>query len=206
MTPSLIKSIIAVTILLATAFKVQAQMIYIGSDSLIKKIWPQVPVLLKPGKDEGFRTAYRAGCAWYLYEFTKDKTYLAGAENLSKMLWKETINSISRESVMAGIVASGNGFRLTHDKIYRDELLAAANSWRQFHSCTAMKCTNSEDSLFAPEPKDGPCAVMAWYLPDLAIAFEATRNDKSALYLKRLAIKYADRARENLINPDHTIL
>lgn len=206
MRPSLLKRIIAVIILSVAAFSVHAQMVYIGSDSLIKKILPHVPLLLKPGKDEHFRTAYRAGCAWYLYEFTKDKSYLGEAEQLSKILRRETTGSMSRESVMAGIVSSGNGFRLTHDKVYREDLSEAANWWREFHSCTVMKCSNgSKDSLLIPEPKDGPCSVSAWSLPDLAIAFEAARNDKSVLYLKKLAIKYADRARENLINPDHMV-
>ncbi|MBC7868381.1 MAG: glycoside hydrolase family 88 protein, partial [Gloeobacteraceae cyanobacterium ES-bin-316] len=79
-------------------------------------------------KSEWWCSGFFAGSLWYLYEYTKDPLYKAGAEKWTMALAKEQYNTRTHDLGFMMYNSFGNGLRLTNNAAYKPILLTGAES------------------------------------------------------------------------------
>jgi unsaturated chondroitin disaccharide hydrolase len=169
-----------------------------------------VPRSIAKGKKE-WRLVYRhdwtsgfwPGIEWYLYEYTRDKTWKRRAEQSQKIL-KPLVDSAAIDHDIGFVMYSsyGNGYRLTHDPGYKTILLRAAD--------TLARLYNPKVGTILSWPRQVP--GVDWPLRhntimdnmiNLELLFWASKNggDRS---LYDIGVRHATTTMENHFRPDYS--
>ena len=148
-----------------------------------------------------WRSGFFPGTIWYLYELTKDTSYLSlakkytlcieGAKNLT---WHHDVG------FMIGC-SFGNGYRLTEDEHYKEVIIQAARSLStRFRQPAGI--IQSWDVVRGWQSERGwECPVIIDNMMNLELLFEATRlSGDSSFY--RIALSHADRTLAEHFRPD----
>jgi len=148
-----------------------------------------------------WRSGFFPGTIWYLYELTKDTSYLSLAkkytlciENAKDLTWHHDVG------FMVGC-SFGNGYRLTKDEHYKDVIVEAARSLStRFRQPTGI--IQSWDVVRGWQSERGwECPVIIDNMMNLELLFEATRfSGDSSFY--EIAISHADRSLAEFFRSD----
>jgi len=148
-----------------------------------------------------WRSGFFPGTIWYLYELTKDTSYLSLAkkytlsiEDAKDLTWHHDVG------FMIGC-SFGNGYRLTGDEHYKEVIVQAARSLStRFRQPAGI--IQSWDVVRGWQSERGwECPVIIDNMMNLELLFEATRlSGDSSFY--RIALSHADRTLAEHFRPD----
>lgn len=79
-------------------------------------------------KKEWWCSGFFSGILWYLYEYTKQDTFKNAADKWTMALEKEQYNKSTHDLGFMLYCSFGNGYRLTHNPVYKSVLLQGASS------------------------------------------------------------------------------
>jgi unsaturated chondroitin disaccharide hydrolase len=170
----------------------------------------QIPRSIANGKTDWRFVSYRdwtcgfwPGILWYTYDYTHDDAIKHAAERYSRALFPLVDSAaIDHDLGFQVFTSIGNGYRLTHDSLYRTVLLRAAD--------TLSKLFNPKVGTILSWPREVP--GVDWPLRhntimdnmiNLELLFWAAKNGgNKALY--DLAVKHAETTMQNHFRPDYT--
>jgi len=170
----------------------------------------QIPRSIVNGKKEWRLVNYRdwtcgfwPGILWYSYEYTKEDRWAQQARRYSRALFPLVDSAAIDHDLGFQVYTSiGNGYRLTHDTLYRTILLRAAD--------TLSKLFNPKVGTILSWPR--PVPGIDWPLRhntimdnmiNLELLFWAAKNGgQKKLY--DIAVKHAETTMQNHFRPDHT--
>ena len=170
----------------------------------------QIPRSIANGKKEWRLVNYRdwtcgfwPGILWYSYEYTKEDKWKQQARRYSRALFRLVDSAAIDHDLGFQVVTSiGNGYRLTHDTLYRTILLRAAE--------TLSKLFNPKVGTILSWPR--PVPGVDWPLRhntimdnmiNLELLFWAAKNGGHK-NLYDIAVKHAETTMQNHFRPDHT--
>jgi unsaturated chondroitin disaccharide hydrolase len=170
----------------------------------------RIPRSIANGKTEWRFVNYRdwtcgfwPGILWYAYEYTNDDKWKQQAQRYSHALFPLVDSAaIDHDLGFQVLTSIGNGYRLTHDTLYRTVLLRAAD--------TLSKLFNPKVGTILSWPREVP--GVDWPLRhntimdnmiNLELLFWAAKNGgHAALY--NMAVKHAETTMQNHFRPDYT--
>jgi unsaturated chondroitin disaccharide hydrolase len=170
----------------------------------------QIPRSIANGKTDWRFVNYRdwtsgfwPGVLWYAYEYSHDDTFKRSAQRYSRALFPLVDSAaIDHDLGFQVFTSIGNGYRLTHDTMYRTVLLRAAD--------TLSKLFNPKVGTILSWPREVP--GVDWPLRhntimdnmiNLELLFWAAKNGgRKELY--DMAVKHATTTMQNHFRPDYT--
>lgn len=138
------------------------------------------------------------GVLWYLYEHTKNGTWLEAAKKHTAFIEKEKNNTGTHDLGFMIYCSFGNGYRLTQDTLYRDVIIKAAKSLSsRFHPVTGVirSWDHSRDKWEYP--------VIIDNMMNLELLFAATKLTGDSSFYK-IAVTHADNTLKNHFRPDYS--
>ncbi len=79
-------------------------------------------------QSNSWEAGYLAGILWQLYDYTKEEKWRVYAEQWTAGLELQKFNKNSLDLLYMLYASFGNGYKITHDPLYRDVLIIGANS------------------------------------------------------------------------------
>lgn len=170
----------------------------------------QIPRSIANGKTDWRFVSYRdwtcgfwPGILWYAYEYTHNDAIKHAAQRYSQALFPLVDSAaIDHDLGFQVFTSIGNGYRLTHDTLYRTVLLRAVD--------TLSKLFNPKVGTILSWPREVP--GVDWPLRhntimdnmiNLELLFWAAKNGgNKGLY--DLAVKHAETTMQNHFRPDYT--
>lgn len=170
----------------------------------------QIPRSIASGKTAWRFVNYRdwtcgfwPGILWYAYEYSGNDTIKQAAQRYSRALFPLVDSAAIDHDLGFQVFCSiGNGYRLTHDTVYRTVLLRAAD--------TLAKLFNPKVGTILSWPREVP--GVDWPLRhntimdnmiNLELLFRAAKNGgNKSLY--DVAVKHAETTMQNHFRPDYT--
>lgn len=170
----------------------------------------QIPRSIANGKTDWRFVSYRdwtcgfwPGILWYTYEYTHDEALKQSAQRYYRALFPLVDSAaIDHDLGFQVFTSIGNGYRLTHDTLYRTILLRAAD--------TLSKLFNPKVGTILSWPREVP--GVDWPLRhntimdnmiNLELLFWAAKNGgNKSLY--DIAVKHAETTMQNHFRPDYT--
>jgi len=148
-----------------------------------------------------WRSGFFPGSVWYLYQLTKDKTYLPLAKKYSKAI-EEAKNITWNHDVGFMIGCSfGNGYKLTKDPEYKDIIIQTAKSLStRFRKVPGIIQSWDADKGWQAQ-RGWQCPVIIDNMMNLELLFEATRLSGDSTYYK-IAVSHANRTLAEHFRPD----
>jgi unsaturated chondroitin disaccharide hydrolase len=170
----------------------------------------QIPRSIANGKTDWRFVSYRdwtcgfwPGILWYAYEYTNDNAWKQAAQRYSLALFPLVDSAaIDHDLGFQVFTSIGNGYRLTHDTVYRTVLLRAAD--------TLAKLYNPKVGTILSWPREVP--GVDWPLRhntimdnmiNLELLFWAAKNGGNK-HLYDIAVKHAETTMQNHFRPDYT--
>lgn len=168
----------------------------------------QIPRSIANGKTDWRFVNYRdwtcgfwSGILWYAYEYTNDEALKRSAQRYSRALFPLVDSAaIDHDLGFQVFTSIGNGYRLTHDTLYRTVLLRAAD--------TLAKLFNPKVGTILSWPREVP--GVDWPLRhntimdnmiNLELLFWAAKNGGNK-QLYDIAVKHAETTMQNHFRPD----
>jgi unsaturated chondroitin disaccharide hydrolase len=170
----------------------------------------QIPRSIANGKTDWRFVSYRdwtcgfwPGILWYVYEYTNDNAWKQVAQRYSRALFPLVDSAaIDHDLGFQVFTSIGNGYRLTHDTLYRTILLRAAD--------TLSKLFNPKVGTILSWPREVP--GVDWPLRhntimdnmiNLELLFWAAKNGGNK-HLYDIAVKHAETTMQNHFRPDYS--
>ncbi|WPU91992.1 glycoside hydrolase family 88 protein [Mucilaginibacter sabulilitoris] len=174
----------------------------------IKKADPDKSMLVSPrtlsadGKlvmvaSKDWCSGFFPGELWFLYEYSKDKTWMELAKKFSANIEKEKTNGITHDMGFKVYNSIGNGYRLTNDSHYKEVIIEAAKtlSTRFNPVVGSIKSWDNRPQWKFP--------VIIDNMLNLELLFEATRLTGDSSYFK-IAVAHANTAMKNHFRADYS--
>ena len=170
----------------------------------------QIPRSIANGKTDWRKVNYRdwtcgfwPGILWYNFEFTKNEKWKREAVRFSKALFPLVDSAaIDHDLGFQVFTSIGNGYRLTHDPVYKNILLRAAD--------TLSKLFNSKVGTILSWPRsvtgvDWPLRhnTIMDNMINLELLFWASKNGGNK-HLYDIAVRHAETTMQNHFRPDYT--
>jgi unsaturated chondroitin disaccharide hydrolase len=170
----------------------------------------QIPRSIANGKTDWRFVGYRdwtcgfwPGILWYAYEYTHDDAFKRSAQRYSRALFPLVDSAAIDHDLGFQVYCSiGNGYRLTHDTVYRTVLLRAAD--------TLARLFNPKVGTILSWPREVPGVdwpvrhnTIMDNMINLELLFWAARNGGNK-NLYDIAVKHAETTMQNHFRPDHT--
>jgi unsaturated chondroitin disaccharide hydrolase len=143
------------------------------------------------------------GILWYAYEYSKDDKWKKEADRFSRALFPLVDSAaIDHDLGFQVFTSIGNGYRITHDTLYKSILLRAAD--------TLAELFNPKVGTILSWPRE--VAGVDWPLRhntimdnmiNLELLFWASKNGGSR-HLYDIAVKHAETTMQNHFRPDYT--
>ncbi|WP_316809393.1 glycoside hydrolase family 88 protein [Pedobacter agri] len=133
---------------------------------------------------------------WYLYQYTKDNTWLDLARKYTQDIKKEQYNRGTHDLGFMIYCPFGNGYRLTGDTAYKAVIIQAARSLSSRFNKTAgviKSWDHNGDKWKYP--------VIIDNMMNLELLFEATKMTGDSSFYK-VAVSHADQTIKNHFRPD----
>lgn len=147
-------------------------------------------------RSSDWTSGFFPGQLWYLYEFTKDSKWRTLADSMTRLLSGEQFNGRTHDMGFKIYCSYGNGFRLTHQPLYRQVILQSAKTLATRFN-PIVGCIRSWDH----HRDQWQFPVIIDNMMNLELLFAATRlSGDSSFY--RMAVSHADRTLENHFRAD----
>ena len=156
--------------------------------------WERVPV-------EDWTSGFWPGILWYIYEYTKDKTWEARADSFTRSLTPLAYRSAAHHDLGFMLYCSfGNGYRLTGNSAYKNILLAGAD--------TLATLFNPKVGTILSWPgmakeKGWPHNTIIDNMMNLELLFWAAKNG-GGRKLYDIAVQHATTTMHNHFRPDYS--
>jgi rhamnogalacturonyl hydrolase YesR len=137
------------------------------------------------------------GELWYLYEHTKDSSWLKQAEKFTAYIEREKNNTGTHDLGFEVYCSFGNGYRLTKNPAYKEVIIQAARSLITRFNPT-VGAIKSWDNV-----KVGKYPVIIDNMMNLEMLFEATRFSGDSTFYK-IAVTHANTTLKNHFRADNS--
>ena len=153
---------------------------------------------LKLVASRDWTSGFFPGELWMLYGYTGNKEWRQAAELYTGLMEKEKTNATTHDMGFKIYCSFGNGYRLTHDKAYREVIIQSARTLSTRFN-PLIGCIRSWDhhrNLWG-------FPVIIDNMMNLELLFEATRlTGDSSFY--RIAVSHANTTMKNHYRPDYS--
>ncbi|MGJ7032546.1 glycoside hydrolase family 88 protein [Niabella hirudinis] len=148
---------------------------------------------------EDWTSGFYAGNLWLTYEFTGDKKILKKARQATALLEADKDLTLNHDIGFIMYCSYGNGYRLTHDKVYKDILMHASR--------TALTRYNPQvQSIMSwdPQPeRDWKFPVIIDNLMNLEMLLKTTALSNDSSFYK-VALAHANTTLKNQYRADYS--
>jgi rhamnogalacturonyl hydrolase YesR len=146
---------------------------------------------------EAWTSGFYPGICWYLYEYTANEMFKIEAINSSMLVEKQKFLTKHHDVGFMIYCSSGNGYRLTGEKNFKDIIMQAASSLitRFDPDVGCIQSWNSNDEWKFP--------VIIDNMMNLELLFKATEFSNDDRY-RRIAIHHANQTMKNHFREDNS--
>ena len=137
------------------------------------------------------------GELWYLYEFTKDNSWLTVAKQYTILIEAEQYATTTHDLGFEIYCSAGNAYRLTKDDHYKDVIITAAKSLSTRFN-PVVGCIKSWDNR-----KEWKFPVIIDNMMNLELLFEASKLTGDTSF-RHIAITHANTTLKNHMRPDYS--
>lgn len=138
------------------------------------------------------------GELWFLYEYTGDEFWLRKARRHTDILEREKMNGTTHDMGFKMYCSFGNGYRLTHDKRYKEILLQSARTLS-----TRFKPVAGIIRSWDHNKVRWRCPVIIDNMMNLELLFWATRETGDSTFYQ-IAVSHARTTMRNHFRPDNS--
>jgi len=161
-----------------------------------RTLGPKGELELVPPRD--WTSGFFAGELWYLYELTAKSERLAQAKTYTAKLELEKSNATSHDLGFKMYCSFGNGYRLTHDPVYREVIIQSARTL-----ITRFKPVAGIIRSWDHHKEVWQCPVIIDNLMNLELLFEATKLTGDSTFYK-VAVAHARTTMKNHYRADNS--
>jgi unsaturated chondroitin disaccharide hydrolase len=151
--------------------------------------------IVKCVQTSDWTSGFFGGSLWYLYEYSKDPSFLEAATKWTSVLETEQFNTTTHDLGFMLYCSYGNGYRLTNNPQYKDILLQGAKSLsKRFNPYVGLiKSWDFRTDMSYP--------VIIDNMMNLEYLFWATSVSGDSSFFK-IAVSHADSTLKNHFRPD----
>jgi unsaturated chondroitin disaccharide hydrolase len=153
---------------------------------------------LKTVSSRDWTSGFFAGELWFLYEVTGEKDWKQQAQLYTEKMEREKTNATSHDMGFKIYCSVGNGYRLTHDDVYKELIIQSAKTLATRFN-PKVGCIRSWDH----HQELWGYPVIIDNMMNLELLFAATRlSGDSSFY--RIAVSHANTTMKNHYRPDNS--
>jgi uncharacterized protein YyaL (SSP411 family) len=149
-----------------------------------------------PSRD--WTSGFFAGVLWFLYDYTRDTTWLKEAEKFTSAIEQEQWNGKTHDMGFKLYCSVGNAFRLTGDSVYKNIIVQGARTLS-----TRFKPAAGIIRSWDHSRDKWDCPVIIDNLMNLELLFEATRLTGDSTFYK-IAVSHALTTMKNHYRSDYS--
>ncbi len=155
---------------------------------------------LKTIPAKSWESGYMAGILWYLYDYTHEEKWKVFAQQWTAGLELQKFNKNSHDLLFMLFASFGNGYKITHDELYKDVLIVGSNTLASRYD-PEIKYIKSWDVFYKGMPIQFPVIIDALMANEMLFYVSSISGDTN---LYNIAYNHALNTKRDFFRDDYS--
>ena len=149
---------------------------------------------------KSWEAGYLAGILWYLYDYTREEKWKIYAQQWTAGLELQKFNKNSHDLLFMLYASFGNGYKFTHDELYKDVLIVGSKTLASRYN-PQLGYIKSWDAFYPSQTIQFPVIIDALLANEMLFYVSRISGDSS---FYKIAYKHALNTKRDFIRNDYS--